>query len=386
MSKWKKLLQTASSNAESKFDELKFKMKTRLKLLDKIQIVIYNCYASENCIYIRGRVLEDKKIKESTDQDSVWDNLLRTYKRLETDEIPDALLEIEFNGIIKQVRSDEEGYFYLPFELDSPIAYQLPRLQFTIRLLDFPVGAEVDAQGTIAEVYLPPAQADFGVISDVDDTIMRTDATSLLKMAKATFLQNAHTRVAFRGVAKFYEALRVGKSLQNDNPFFYVSSSPWNLFDLIRDFIHINQIPMGAIQLRDYGIDETKFLVSTHGQHKRTEIETILKTYPHLNFILIGDSGQEDTFIYHNIAKDFPDRILAIYIRDAKVPDQMGRINATIAQAHAEGIEMLLVPDSLIAAQHAARMGYINGNSLPDIEKQMDRELKVDTELGDLLD
>ena len=386
MSKWKSLLQKVTHNTESKFDELKHKLTARLNLLEKIQVVIYHSYASNHCIFIRGRVLEDKGIKQATDHDSVWDNLLRTYKRLETDEVPNALLEIEFNGVKKQVRSDEEGYFTFDFELPTPINYQQPRHQFKIQLLDFPVNSEVNAAGEVGEVFLPPSQSDFGVISDVDDTIMRTDATSLLKMAKATFLQNSRTRIAFKGVSKFYEGLRVGTGKQSDNPFFYVSSSPWNLFDLIKDFINVNEIPVGPILLRDYGIDESKFLISTHGQHKRVEIEKILNTYPGMKFILIGDSGQEDTFIYAQIAKDYPDRILSVYIRDAQVLDQVERVTSAMQEAVVAGVDIHLVPDSFVAAQHAVSKGYMSEEWLQKIEEEMKAEAQTDAQMGELLD
>jgi phosphatidate phosphatase APP1 len=44
--------------------------------------------------------------------------------------------------------------------------------------------------------------------------------------------------------------------------------------------------------------------------------------YPHLNFVLIGDSGQEDPKIYREIVAIFPGRILAVYIRDVQLADR----------------------------------------------------------------
>ncbi|MGB0522746.1 MAG: App1 family protein [Flammeovirgaceae bacterium] len=384
MSKWKKLLHKVTNNVETKFDEFSNRLNTRLKLLDKIKVVIYNSYGNENCVYIRGRVLEDKKIKAATDEDGIVDNLLRTYKRLESDEVPGALLEVEFNGVKKEVKSDNEGYFYLPFEFDEPILYSKKRHQFTIKLLDFPVNTEVNSEGVQGEIFLPPAVTDFGVISDVDDTIMRTDATNLFRMAWTTFTGNARTRIAFKGVGKFYEALRLGKSRENDNPFFYVSSSPWNLYDLIHDFIALNEIPEGPLLLRDYGIDESKFVMSTHSQHKRKEIENIFKVYPQMKFVLIGDSGQEDAFIYYNIAKDYPEKILAVYIRDAKVLDQAIRVKGAIKRAIDEGIDMHLVNDSLAAAHHAVQAGLIHPDMLPAIEQEMLDEEANDREMDRL--
>lgn len=381
MSKWKKLLHKVTNNVETKFDDLSDRLKNRMKLLDKIQVVIYNSYANADSVYIKGRVLEDKKIAKATDEDSIMDNLLRTYKRLESDEVPNALLEIEFDGVKKEVRANKEGYFELCFDFDKPLMYQLKRHEFIIKLLDFPVNTSVNADGSRGEIFLPPENADFGIISDIDDTIMRTDAASLLRMAWTTFTGNARTRIAFKGVGKFYQALKIGPSRENNNPFFYVSSSPWNLYDLIHDFIDLNEIPDGPLLLRDYGVDESKFMMSTHGRHKRKEIEGIFKVYPNMKFVLIGDSGQEDTFIYYNIAKDYPERVLAVYIRDAKVDDQHIRVHGMIKRALDEGINMHLVPDSLAAAHHAVQQGLIHPDTLPDIEQRMLDEEKNDEKM-----
>lgn len=385
MSKWKKAFKKLAHTTESKFDELSDKLSYRLGMLDRIHVVVYHGFATETVVHINGRVLEDKKIKEAKDEDTVWKNLLNTYKRLESNEIPNALLEVSFGGVTQQVQSDAEGYFYVGIPLKSPLEYVPEQYRVRVKLLDFPVGALVNADGDEGLVFCPPSDASFGVISDVDDTIMRTGANNLLKMAWATFMQNARTRIAFKGVSSFYQGLRKGKHLEKDNPFFYVSSSPWNLFDLIRDFINVNQIPEGPLFLRDYGIDESKLLVSTHGDHKSTKIERLLKAYPKMSFILIGDSGQEDTFIYYKIAQRFPDRILAVYIRDAKVASQEARVLETIGKANSEGIKMILVPDSLVAARHAVSNGWMHASCLEAIEQEIADEQENDDAMDQLL-
>ncbi len=377
MAKWKDTFKKLAHKAESRFDELQDRLTYRLGLFDKVHAVIYHGYANEHEAHIHGRVLEDRNIKPASEGASKWSNLLDTYKRLGSKEVPNALLEIEFAGIKQEVRADEEGYFQVKAILNSPLPAQIQTHTVTAKLLDFPAGALVDASGDTGNVFCPSPQAHFGIISDIDDTIMQTGATNLLKMAWATFTKNARTRIAFKGVSQFYQALQEGIS-QQQNPFFYVSSSPWNLYDLLTDFISMNEIPMGPLFLRDYGIDENKFLTGTHGQHKRASIERLLKLYPTLPFILIGDSGQEDAFIYYQIAQDYPGRILAIYIRDAQVSAQQERVMATVHKANAEGIDMLLVHDSLIAARHAATKGFIDSKYLSAIEEEIIEEAEKD--------
>lgn len=384
MSKWKNAFKKIAHQAESKLDEFHDRMTYRLGLLDKVHTVIYHGYASDKEAYISGRVLEDRNVKAPSDQASKWTNLLDAYKRLESNEIADALLSVTFGGVAQQIKSDKEGYFRIKFLLDRPLPFIDNGHEVHAEILDFPAGALVNSEGDTGKVFAASPQAAFGVISDIDDTIMQTGATNLLKMAWATFTQNARTRIAFKGVSAFYQALAKGKSATPTQPFFYVSSSPWNLYDLLKDFIEVNDIPTGPLFLRDYGLDDSKFVTGTHGKHKRTAIEQILKTYPHLKFILIGDSGQEDAFIYYHIAQDFPDRISTIYIRDAKVPEQADKVMETIHKANSEGIDMVLVQDSLIAARHAVSKGLISMECLSEIEDEILEEDHNDKEIDRL--
>ena len=204
-------------------------------------------------------------------------------------------------------------------------------------------------------VIVPPAAAEFGIISDMDDTVLQTGATSLLSMAKKTLFGNARTRLPFEGVSAFYAALHRGT-----NPLFYVSSSPWNLYDLLVDFLDVNEIPLGPLMLRDWGISETDFFTGSHGEHKLGTIERIFETYPHLPFILIGDSGQEDPEIYHEIVHNHPDRVLCIYIRDvSEAAARDKEVQKLATELLNDRSELVLVPDTVTAARHAASRGWI---------------------------
>ena len=87
----------------------------------------------------------------------------------------------------------------------------------------------------------------FGVISDIDDTILHSSILDWKTAAQLTFLHNARTRKPLQGVSKLYQALQAGVDGKARNPVFYVSSSPWNLYDLLDDFIELNAIPFGPV-------------------------------------------------------------------------------------------------------------------------------------------
>lgn len=244
-------------------------------------------------------------------------------RRFASDEVPNAQVRVTCMDHSVVVVTDEEGYFDRdPFSptaagvnaQDDPTRYGV-----ALDLLH-PLsknGAAIHAQG---EVMIPGPGASFGVISDVDDTVLVTGATDAVGMARTVFTGNAASRMAFDGVAELYRALR-GKQ---GNPIFYVSSSPWNLYDLLDDFLALNDLPAGPILLRDWGLSSTELLPTDHHQHKLGTINAILNTYPDLSFLLLGDSGQQNPEIYAQVVAEQPGQILGILIRDVG-PGARGR-------------------------------------------------------------
>ena len=101
---------------------------------------------------------------------------------------------------------------------------------------------------------------------------------------------------------------------------------------------------------------------------KLTQIREILTTYPTLPFILVGDSGQKDPEIYGTLVREFPGRILAIYIRNVSpYPERSEAIRRLAQQVSDEGSTLLLADDTLAAARHAVAHGWISEDSLPEI-------------------
>src|SRR5690606_35659898 len=210
----------------------------------------------------------------------------------------------------------------------------------------------------------PAANPDFGIISDIDDTILTTGAARIWEMLKVTFTQNAHTRIPFAGVSEFYDALRKGSDHILSNPIFYVSSSPWNIYDFLMEFLEAHQIPKGPLMLRDLGLSRDQLIAGSHREHKVKQIEQILEVYRELPFILIGDSGQEDPLIYLEIVTKFPGRILTVYIRDVSGAD----LSDLAVEYSTKGVALILVKDTTEAAAHAQSKGWILARDKPKIE------------------
>lgn len=326
------------------------------------RIVAYRGYGTHDMAHVRGRVLHGPPIAPADPGDRWWVNLANAYRRLESDEVSGARVRVHFQGTSTEVTADSEGHFHAEIEgLEAPPADTLWH-DARIELLDPP------GQPTVAPVAVPESPR-FGIISDLDDTVLQTDVRNVVRMGREVLFGNAHTRIPFPGVGAFYRALHAG-----GNPVFYVSSSPWNLYDLLSQFLHLHRIPAGPMDLRDWGIGGTRG-IANHQGHKRQAIDRILRTYPDLRFILVGDSGQEDPEIYRGVVHDYPGRVLAIYIRSVIAhPSRIESIALLREELAEQGIELVLAHHTVEAAQHAARQGWIEPGAVASVGQDRARE------------
>jgi len=336
-----------------------------------LQLDAYRSYGTARKFYIKGRLLADRGLTAQTAADSGWRNFRSMVRRFNSREVAGADLVAELpDGNQHLVTTDDEGYFTLiiePQALPEPLAYLWYPVPVRVSRLPQHFRPPLPAVHASAKVLVPPASAEFGVISDLDDTVFETSATNLLKMLARTLFSNAHSKLPFVGVADFYRRLQRGRTGRPDNPFFYVSSSPWNLYDVLDEFLSIHEIPPGPLLLRDLTIARPKTTpppgitgsAAVHFAHKLHEIDDLLTTYAQLPFVLLGDSGQEDARIYREVVRRHPGRIRAIYIRDVQVPARALLVGPIAEALKAEGVPMLLVADYATAAAHAATIGLI---------------------------
>ncbi|MGB1206332.1 MAG: App1 family protein [Chitinophagales bacterium] len=332
-----------------------------------LMIMPYRGYGNKNFVNCRGRLLKDKGI-DSNINHSTWQNLKNSYKRFESDEISSGILNLNFQGLDYELVTNKEGYFLLQREIEKDIEYHEKMWHKThLTLLEAAENfeTEVTAEG---EIMFPAEDADFGVISDLDDTLIQTNVISKIRMIYTSIAKNAYTRAAFRGVPAFYWALKTGKSGAKQNPIFYVSNSPWNLYDMLVEFMDINHIPKGPILLRDFGLHKGTERLD-YENHKYNEIVNILETYPNMKFILIGDSGEKDADIYLEMKYRFPNRILAIYIRSVNEEKRDERVK--LLAKISKDVPLILIKDSLEAAKHAAENDWISKENLAKVHQSM---------------
>ena len=367
MTNWKGVAARLLDNVDERLDAWKLGLKLRHGWLDPLTIQPYRGHGTGTTLYLKGRVLEHTGVTHSSSTDSLWENVLNMYRRFGSDELPHARVQVRVGDQTWDAVTDEEGYFTLELALREPVDAR--RVWHTVQLdLLAPKLEDNEPVHAVGHVLVPPPDAQFGIISDIDDTVVRTSATDLLQMARIVLLTNAYTRVPFEGVAAFYRALRYGTLGTEHNPLFYVSSSPWNLYDLLVDFLNVHGIPVGPLFLRDFGLDADMVGGDGHHTHKLAQIHGLLATYPQLPWVLVGDSGQEDPEIYREVVRGFPDRIKAVYIRDVVAGERHDEAEQIANEVRAAGVPMLLVPDTFVAAEHAVSVGLIEASALPKIQ------------------
>ncbi|GAB3750793.1 App1 family protein [Lysobacter olei] len=362
------LLREGFIAGDDRLDAARQRLRARLGLGAPLHIAAYRGYGDETAVHVMGRVLADKPEGGPMEDAGWWDNLLDTWRRFESDEVPGAALRVRLGASEVETASDHEGYYEATLSgVGAPDGLWD---NATVTLTD---GALVTPQPVLR--VLP--QARIGIISDIDDTILHSGITNWKVAAQLTFLHNARTRKPLAGVAALYHALQRGVGGSGPNPLFYVSSSPWNLYDLLEDFMELNGIPPGPIFLRDLGTDTGKFLKTPGHGHKLERARNLIHRFPHLRWVLLGDSGQADAELYAEAALEFGDRIAAIYIRDVD-PDSDSPFD-TVVDGHLQRIAgtrvpMLRVAESAAIARHAADLGLLAGEDIAAVEREVLRD------------
>ncbi len=327
---------------------------------DPIQIITFRSYGTPNHLYVKGRALEDENIDLS--KKGFFNLLWNTYKRFKTDLVKNTFLILKLpDGRKIETKSDDQGYFLIDETIENmlPLIDENGWLKYEISFAEkFPKRIIQENNIFFGEVMIPSETAKFGLISDIDDTIMHTGLTSRFKwqVAKNTVFKRAEKRIPLEGAADFYEKLKNGKSGNDHNPIFYVSHGPWNLYRYLEVFLEKNNFPKGPILLRDF-VNPFAKKYKPEKPQKQKEIINILETYPKLPFILIGDSGEHDPDIYIEIAEAHPERILVIYMRSVNHAKKMIRVKGLLENY--ETVPVLLVEDSEAAVEHAREMGFI---------------------------
>ena len=333
----------------------------------------FTCYANDSRLIMRGRVVRERTATQVEPRTSAWHNFVALVRLLNSAEVPDAEVCARFRSREYRAVTDREGYFAFNIDLDRRLEREV---EIDLRLVA-PRSADDGPVIARAAICVPPISARFGVISDIDDTIVWTHVGNRRRMLWTLARSNAATRKPLAGVAALYRALHDGVAGDEGNPIFYVSSGPWNLYPSLIDFLRINGVPRGPVFMKDWG-RHTFYEWRDHGTHKLASIREIMTAFSRLPFVLIGDSGEHDPEIYREVVREFPGRVASIYIRSVSAePARCAEVELIADEVHAAGSSLLLVTDSETAAIHEARAGRIHPDRMGQVRLDEEAERRL---------
>lgn len=325
-----------------------------LRLTDRTIIKVYHGYGHPEQLTIYGHVLKFGPLARKHYSQNFITNTLALLRLFMVKPYAKAIVELSWKGEVFRSETDVDGFFRFEWK-DKEITPQGWQ-EVAVNMIDS--NGKIVARGKGA-IYTPyPTQ--YGFISDIDDTFLISHSSNLRKRLFVLFTENARSRKPFDGSVKHYQLLAESNTTPDaPNPFFYVSSSEWNLYEYILEFTKVNGLPPGVFLLNMLKQFNQIFKTGQNNhQTKFFRIARILEAYPSQRFILLGDSSQHDPYIYASIVEHFPKQIHAVYIRDVyeknkqKVSDELYKIESA-------GVPCCFFSHSNDAILHSKKIGLI---------------------------
>ncbi len=302
--------------------------------LQNINIKVYHGYGHKHNMMLYGHTLQGKPIIRKYYGNNLFKNLYQLLRIFFVKPVGGIALTLSWGNQVLKTVSEKDGYFKFQWESETDVPAGWHTAMVTLR--DNP------CTSTEASVVVPHI-SQYAFISDIDDTVLISHSAATFQKLRVLFTKNPRTRKAFADVVQHYQMLAHAYAEPNvTNPFFYVSSSEWNLYNELLEFFSFNKLPSGVFLLS--GLKRWYQLFKTGGtKHhgKLVRIARVLEVYPKQRFVLFGDNSQQDPQIYAAIAAKHPQQIKAIYIRNIKASKKAATV-ATLTPLKALGVQICL--------------------------------------------
>lgn len=267
---------------------------------------------------------------------------------------PFVKVKLTFNGQEIYRKTEYDGFFKFEWKANEEVKAGWHTVQVEA-LTDRDV---VIAEGQ-GEIFVPHI-TQYAFISDIDDTVMVSYSAKIRKRLRELFIKNPRTRKTFKDLNEHYTALALSHTdVGQPNPFFYVSSSEWNLYDYLLETFRYNNLPEGAFLLNQ--IKRWKDLLKTGKtghEGKLIRVMRILDAFPNQKFVFFGDNSQKDPAIYTAIAEKYPKNISAVYIRNVR-KERESQTRMLLDRIEAQNVRTCLFDSSEEAISHSKSIGLI---------------------------
>lgn len=303
---------TNKAKKKSLGQQLRSKLLRWLRLTDEPVVRLYTGYGNKTHCFLYGHVFSLSPLPRKTYRSYFIVNALALLRLFMVKIKSGATLQFYWEGKTYETKSEKDGFFKFEWQPATmpPIGFH----DVQVDMIDAVNGTTI---ATGKAKLIIPHYNQFAFISDIDDTFLVSYSSKLRKRLFVLLTENALSRKPFDGVVNHYRLLAEAQAPDNTtNPFFYVSSSEWNLYNYIRDFSEKNKLPEGVYLLNQ--VKKFKQVFKTGQNNHATKfmrIARVLEAYPEHRFILLGDDSQEDPSIYASVVEHFPKQIFCIYIR-----------------------------------------------------------------------
>ncbi|TPW70193.1 App1 family protein [Schumannella sp. 10F1B-5-1] len=254
-----------------------------------------------------------------------------------------AVVTVTAGGRTHTLTADRGGV------VDDRIPVDLPPGRTTIG-----IAAEGD-QPIEATVAIIDSSARFGIVSDVDDTVMVTALPRPFLAAWNTFVLNEHARRPVPGMSVLYERLT---KQHPGAPVIYLSTGAWNVAPTLTRFLGRNLYPKGALLLTDWGPTHDRWFRSGQA-HKRGSLRRLAEEFPNVRWLLVGDDGQHDEELYAEFAREHPESVAAIAIRQLTPGEAVLAGGRSAAEERGTAAQWIYSPDGAGLSDQLSELGIL---------------------------
>jgi phosphatidate phosphatase APP1 len=334
---------------------VKAKIMTWLRLTNKPVVKVYHGYGNKEHLLIFGHVLALSPLERRKFSGNIFTNAFSLLRLFMVRPFNGAKVQLNWGGEVMEAVTETDGFFKFEWKPKVPLPPGWHPVE--VNLIE-PSNQDAAGKGLI----FIPDEYHFACISDIDDTFLISHSANLPKRLQVLFTENAHSRQPFDGVVRHYQLLSDAAD-GKPNPFFYVSSSEWNLYEYILAFSYKNELPHGVYLLGQ--IKQFKEILKT-GQNKHStkfmRIARILHAYPNQPFVLLGDDSQMDPVIYSSVIEHYPGIIRGVYLRHIHKKNK-GEVQKIVDKINQAGIPCCYFEHSRDAIEHSKKIGLITKDS-----------------------
>jgi phosphatidate phosphatase APP1 len=305
-------------------------------------IVPFTGYGGSGWVRVLGRVvLRRPEIADGASKDRLTS--IRGWRSFTSVHVANAKVSVAVGHAKRAISADRGGV------LDARIEVKLPPGWHDIRL-------SIDGYDAVdAQVFVVADDVEFGLVSDIDDTVMVTALPRPFLAAWNTFVLDEHARTPVAGMAVLYERLlRAHPGL----PVIYLSTGAWNVVPTLSRFLSRNLYPRGTLLLTDWGPTHDRWFRSGP-EHKRRNLERLAAEFPQVRWLLVGDDGQHDPQLYGEFAEAHPGSVAAVAIRQLTTGQAVLAGGRSDPEPHEPGIPWRYAPDGAGLSAQLTEIGLL---------------------------